>query len=106
MCPSTSTVYALLHLPQSTAKGQTVLLSLMQKSMPWNVCGFGSLHWGYLSWYNLTAVVPFSCVAVYFKHRLTRKLHHWKNSTWLYVQFTGNECWCHMLVCIVHSLSL
>jgi hypothetical protein len=31
------------------------------------------------------------CV-VHFKPRLTKQLQHWRNRTWLYVHFTGNEC--------------
>jgi hypothetical protein len=58
--------YALFHIrcsctsPSSAAyhRRATVPVSLMLRSMAWNVHGFGSLHWGYLSPYRLEAAVP------------------------------------------------
>jgi hypothetical protein len=43
-------------------------------------------------WELRTVGVFLEYVVVHFKHRLAKQLWHWKDSMWLYVKFTGNEC--------------
>lgn len=41
-------------------------------------------------------------IVVHFKQRYTKQLWHWKNSTWLYIQFIQNK----YLMYMINSLSL
>jgi hypothetical protein len=58
MCSSTSTVCAFLYLLQSAVEGQTVPVSLIQRSMVWNTCGF-KVYTEYNS-----PVQPYSCCTI------------------------------------------
>lgn len=107
---STLTIHELLHLARSTilTVGWTVLVSLMWWPVAWNMglevsiegtslCSTLQLlhhyHVGTVKNYMHIGIFN-KCVAVPFKHRFAKQLlvHYWKNSTWLYTEFTGNEC--------------